>query len=77
MGTLIDPDNQEDQEFLTHGGDFQFLMDKKRSRGFIGGVSGIIEQRNTDFDVWGGRILYPSSILNGFWEGLEIRTSFL
>lgn len=67
MGTLIDPDNQEDQEFLTHGGDFQFLMDKKRSRGFIGGVSGIIEQRNTDFDVWGWKdplsILYIERVL--------------
>lgn len=53
MGTLIDQDNQEDQEFLTHKGDFLFLEDEKRSERYIKDIQEVIERNNIKYDVWG------------------------
>lgn len=68
MGNVLDPDNNEDQEFLLHKGNFLDLLDSEKSAGYIEGVRGIIKKRSESNDVWGWKdplsILYIERLLD-------------
>tara|TARA_R100000935_G_scaffold41713_1_gene63364 strand:- start:170 stop:1243 length:1074 start_codon:yes stop_codon:yes gene_type:complete len=52
-GDVIDPDNHEDQSFLSHNGDFFFLDDEIRSKDYVKDIKANIERKNENYDVWG------------------------
>jgi len=53
MGDNIDEDNNEDQDFLFHKGNYAGLSKARAPKGFLPQVKSLIKGNNEKYDIWG------------------------
>lgn len=74
FGNNLDEDNNEDKDFLTHGGDLSIFANIDKKNQYLKNVIQIIKDRNINNNIWGWKDPSISYYINDIID--EIRNPF-